>query len=77
MDVNRFKELYNEMRKEQQDNDAGEWSEEARQWAVSTGLIQGGTPLYNGEPNYLWEDVLSREQMVTLLYRFAKMVGVA
>ncbi len=77
MDVNRFKELWNEMRSEWQDNDAAGWSEEARQWAVSTGLVQGGTPLPNGEPNYLWEDVLTREQMATLLYRFAKMVGVA
>lgn len=77
MDVNRFKELWAEMRGEWQDNDAGAWSEEARQWAVSTGLIRGGTPMPNGEPNYMWENLLTRQEMATLLYRFAKMMGAA
>lgn len=75
MDVVRFKELYNEMRKELQDNDSGKWSEEARAWAISTGLIAGSGTEINGEPNYMWEDILTREQFVTVLYRFAKMMG--
>ncbi len=75
MDVNRFKELWGEMRKELQDNDSGQWSEEARQWAVNTGLIIGTGELVNGEQNYAWADVLTREQMAVLLYRFAKMIG--
>ena len=29
----------------------------------------------NGEPNYMWADVLTREQFVTVLYRFAKLMG--
>lgn len=73
MDVVRFKELYNEMRKELQDNDSGEWSKEARDWAISTGLITGTGKMVNGEKNYAWADVLTREQMTVLLYRFAKM----
>lgn len=58
------------MRKELQDNDSSAWSAEAREWAVSSGLIQG-----SGSDNYMWEDLLTREQMVTLLYRFAQMMG--
>lgn len=77
MDVVKFKELWNEMRKELQDNDGGKWSEEARQWATSTGLVEGNGTQFNGEPNYMWEDLLSREQLVTVLYRFAKMMGQA
>lgn len=77
MDVVRFKQLWNEMRKELQDNDSGTWSEEARTWAVSTGLVAGNGTEVNGEPNYMWADVLTREQMAVLLYRFAKMMGKA
>lgn len=75
MDVVRFKQLWNEMRKELQDNDSGTWSEEARAWAVSTGLVAGNGMEVNGEPNYMWADVLTREAAVMLLYRFAKMMG--
>ena len=77
MDVTRFKELWDEMRNEWRDNDADDWSDDARQWAVSTGIVQGGTPMPNGEPNYMWEDILTREQLITVLYRFAKMMGKA
>lgn len=75
MDVKRFKELYNEMRKEMQDNDAGDWSAQAREWAISTGLMVGGNKLPDGTPNYMWADSMTREQMVTVLYRFAQMMG--
>ena len=77
MDVKRFKELYNEMRKELQDNDAGTWSAEAREWAVSTGLVVGGDKLPDGSPNYMWADGMTREQLVTVLFRFAQMLGKA
>ena len=70
MDVKRFKELWLEMRKELQDNDSSGYSEKARQWAVETGLIQGA-----GAAGYMWEDILTREQLVTVLYRFAVMFG--
>jgi len=74
MDVNRFKELWREMRKELQDNDASAYSKEAREWAVSTGLIRGGS---DAEFNGMWEDMMTREQLVTVLYRFAQMMGKA
>jgi hypothetical protein len=72
VDVNRFKELWQEMRKELQDNDSSAWSQEPREWAIQNGIVQGG-----GNDNYMWQDVLDREQMVTLLYRFAKLMGKA
>lgn len=75
MDVTRFTELWNEMRKGLQDNDAGQYSAEARQWAVNSGLIAGNGTTINGEPNCMWQDMLTREQFVTVLYRFAQMMG--
>lgn len=75
MTVERFEELWQEMRKGLQDNDAGTYSAEARAWATSSGLIQGNGTTINGEPNCMWADVLTREQMVTVLYRFAQMMG--
>ena len=75
MDVKRFEELWREMRRELQDNDSGAWSQEARDWALRTELIQGGGTLPDGSPNYMWEDVLTREQLVTVLYRFAQRAG--
>jgi N-acetyl-anhydromuramyl-L-alanine amidase AmpD len=74
MTVERFKELFDEMRAEFRDNDSGEWSKAARAWATSTGLIQGGSAT---EFNGMWEDLLTREQLVTVLFRFAQMIGKA
>lgn len=75
MDVVRFKELFDEMREGFRDNDSANWSKEARDWAVNTGLISGNGETINGEPNCMWEDLLTREQLVTVLYRFAQMMG--
>lgn len=77
MDVKRFEELFLEMRKGLQDNDAGTYSNEARNWATSSGLIAGNGTEINGEPNCMWQDFLTREQFVTVLYRFAQMMGKA
>ena len=77
MDVKRFTELWREMRRELQDNDSGSYSQEARTWAVDSQLLQGSGTLADGTPNYMWEDVLTREQLVTVLYRFAKKAGLA
>lgn len=75
MTTEQFKKLWNEVRKELQDNDAGAYSAEARAWAIQNGIIQGNITEAGGEPNYMWEDFLTRQQMVTLLYRFAKLMG--
>lgn len=57
-------------RKTLQDNDAGDWSRAARDWAIKTGLMQGG-----GDGNYMGQDFLTREQLVTVLHRFAQQMG--
>lgn len=69
-----FKKQMALYRAELQDNDASGWSAEAREWAMSTGLVAGGSAAsFNG----MWQDFLTREQMVTILHRFAKMMGKA
>ena len=72
--IEQFKALLVDYRKTLQDNDASKYSEEARVWARNNGLVQGGS---TSEFNGMWEDLLTREQMVTILYRFAKMMGQA
>lgn len=76
-DPKKFEEAWLEYRKTLQDNDAGQYSEEARKWAVNVGLIAGNGTQINGEPNCMWQDLLTREQFVTVLYRFAQMMGKA
>ena len=76
-DTKKFEEAWLEYRKTLQDNDAGQYSEEARKWAVNVGLIAGNGTQINGEPNCMWQDLLTREQFVTVLYRFAQMMGKA
>ena len=79
MDKAQFKklwfEIWQEMRKDLQDNDAGAYSKDARAWAINNGIIQGNGTDAKGNPNYMWEDILSRQQMVTILYRFAQLMG--
>lgn len=75
MTKEQFRALYEEMRKELQDNDNSEWSEEARQWAIGHGLIAGNGNGPDGKPNYMWEDILTREQAIMLFYRFAVLAG--
>ena len=71
-----WKAFMTQYRQELQDNDSGEWSREAREWAVRTGIVTGGGEL-NGLPNYMWEDLSTREQLITVLHRFAKSIGQA
>lgn len=75
MTIDRFEELWHEMRQKLQDNDSSDYSKEARLWAVATGLIKGGDIMPDGTPNGMWEDLMTREQLVTVLYRFAQMMG--
>lgn len=70
-----FKTAMAAYRKDLRDNDCGSWSEEARQFAVSTGLFAGSGATTDGQPNYMWEDLLTREQAAQLLYRFAQRNG--
>lgn len=77
MSIKDFIDFMNQYRDELQDNDADEYSKEAREWAISTGLIKGSGVDENGDPNNMWKDFLTREQFITVLYRFAKHIGKA
>ena len=74
MTVEDFQTLMKEYRATLQDNDSSSYSEDARTWAQENGLVQGST---DGEFNGMWEDFMTREQFVTVLYRFAQMIGQA
>ena len=79
MDQEKFNQMFETAltahRNKLQDNDASSYSAEARAWAVARGIVQGGGKLPDGSDNYMWEDLLTREQMATLLYRFALIMG--
>ena len=72
-----FKTAMEAYRKGLQDNDSGEWSKEAREFVISSGLFAGSGSTPDGQPNYMWEDLLTREQVAQLFYRFAQRNGLA
>lgn len=72
-----FNTAMTQYRKGLQDNDCGEWSKAAREWAVSVGLFAGNGTAIDGQPNMMWSDFLTREQAAMLFYRFAQERGLA
>lgn len=72
-----WKKYMVQYRKELQDNDCGDWSAAARDWAIANGLISGTGKGKDGKPNYAWADQLTREQAAALFYRFAQLMGKA
>lgn len=72
-----WKKYMDRYRKEHQDNDRSEWSKEASEFCIANGLFSGGGKDANGEPNYMYEDFLTREQAMQLLFNFAKWLGKA
>lgn len=77
MTLEQFTKLMNEYRNTLRDNDSGDWSKDAREWAIANGLFEGSGTLPDGQPNYMWADFLTREQAATLFYRFSKKNGLA
>lgn len=78
MTTEQFTSLMRKYRATLQTNNASSYSKEARDWAVKNGIVAGnGTTATDGNPNYMWADFLTREQFVTVLYRFAKQKGLA
>lgn len=67
-----FKEFMTQFRQELRDNDSSDYSQQAREWSVANGLIAGGSA---EEFNGMWEDFMTREQFVTVLFRFAQFLG--
>lgn len=70
MGYEEFLQCLEQYRKELRDNDANNYSAEARSWAVTHGIIFGNGTTPEGQPNYMWADFLTREQFVTMLYRY-------
>lgn len=75
IDMEQFRKLFQEMRTGLQDNDCGQWSAEARQWALDKSVIAGNGTVINGGPNCMWQDFMTREQMAVVLYRLAQIMG--
>ncbi len=70
--LTQFIRLFDEMRGELRKAEPSPWSEAARRWAVDSGLVLGGSAEgFRG----MWMDFVTREQLVTVLYRFAKRYG--
>lgn len=75
MTQEQFNQMFNsamtQYRKSLQNNNCGEWSKDAREWAVNVGLFAGNGTTVDGQPNMMWYDFLTREQAAMLFYRFA------
>lgn len=50
------------------DSKASNWSAEARSWAETEGLVQGAGN------NKGWAEYLTKEQFITILYRFKELI---
>lgn len=70
-----FEAMYRTMMAARQDNDAGDWSKEGRDWAVANGLIGGTGATINGQPVYAWQDYLTREQFAVVEKRYDEVFG--
>lgn len=79
MDQEKFNKMFatamQQYHQELRDNDSGEWSRAARQFAIDQGIFAGSGTVPDGTPNFMWEDFLTREQCAQVLYRFAQKYG--
>ena len=65
-----FKVAMADYEAEKEDNTAAEWSADAREWATgAAGLINGVGTMEDGSPNYAWPRSVTRQELVTVLYR--------
>lgn len=72
-----WKDYMNQYRSELRDNDSGEWSKAARDFVIKNNIFSGSGSGPEGEPNYMWEDLLTREQCAQVIYTFAQKFGMA
>ena len=79
MDQEQFNRMFEaamgQYREGLRDNDCGQWSLEARRFAVNNGIFAGSGVDGSGRPNFMWEDLLTREQCAQVLYAFARRFG--
>ena len=64
MTQERFNEMMNNWIAEQATKEPSAWSAEAREWVENAGLIAGDT-----EGKKMYKKVLTREELVSVLYR--------
>ena len=62
--------IYKKICEPLKDNDAQDYSQAARDWAVKWGLIEG-----INEGNYAWELPITREQFITIFKRFVDKIS--
>lgn len=67
-----FKTAMDAYRADLRDNDNSAWSQAARDFAVENGIFTGAGAGADGTPNFMWEDLMTREQCAQILYRFAQ-----
>lgn len=79
MDQEQFNKMFEtamqQHREKLRDNDCGEWSMKARKFATEQGIFVGSGTAPDGQPNFMWEDFLTREQAAMILFRFAETRG--
>ena len=54
---------------------AKDWSAEAKSWAIANGIVKGTGTGADGKPEYGWDSGITLARAVTILYRFAKLIG--
>ena len=81
MDQNKFNQMFRtamaDYRNSLRDNDSSAYSEAARRYVVEKGIFSGSGTAPDGQPNFMWEDLLTREQCAQVLYNFAQKHGLA
>ena len=81
MDQSKFNQMFRtamaEYRNSLRDNDSSAYSEAARRYVVEKGIFSGSGTAPDGQPNFMWEDLLTREQCAQVLYNFAQKHGLA
>ena len=77
MTQEQFEQMFATMIGKLQDNDHSKFSEQARAWATHNGLLVGNGSNIDGQPNMMWQAPMTREQLVTVLFRFAQLMGKA
>ena len=77
MTQEQFEQMFATMTGKLHDNDHSKFSQEAREWATKNGLLVGNGSKIEGQPNMMWQAPMTREQLVTVLFRFAQLMGKA
>lgn len=67
-----FRVAMSAYRAELQEQKVSNWAEHDIKWAVQTGLVQGNGSI--DKPNYMPQDLITREQSISLLHRLYNMI---